>query len=61
METRSYLNFDEIKRNFDKAFSYIVIEDRRRAGDENPFSNAERALLDLSHQVLNRQISWQYQ
>jgi hypothetical protein len=56
METQSYLSFEEIKRNFDKAFSYIVIEDRRRTGDKNPFSNAERALLDLNKQVLNLQI-----
>ena len=56
METQSYLSFEEIKRNFDKAFSYIVIENRHRTGDDNPFSNAERELLDLSQQVLKRQI-----
>jgi len=55
MESQSYLNFKEIKRNFDTAFSYIVIEDRRRTGDENPFSKVERALSDLNSQILNRQ------
>ena len=56
MESQGYLSFEEIKRNFDKAFSYIVIEDRRLAGDENPFSKVERALSDLNRQVLNRQM-----
>jgi len=56
METQSYLNFEEIKRNFDTAFSYIVIEDRGRSGVENPFSRVERALTDLNKQVLNRQM-----
>ena len=56
METQGYLSFEEIKRNFDKAFSYIVIEDRGRTSDENPFSKVERALSDLNKQVLNRQM-----
>lgn len=56
MESQSYLNFEEIKRNFDTAFSYIVIEDRGRSGVENPFSKVERALTDLNKQVLNRQM-----
>ena len=56
METQSYLSFEEIKRNFDKAFRYIVIEDRYRTGDENPFSRAEGALSDLNEQILNRQM-----
>ena len=56
MESHSYLSFEEIKRNFDAAFSYIVIEDRRGTGDENPFSKVERALSDLNKQVLNRQM-----
>ena len=56
METQSYLNFEEIKRNFDKAFSYIVIEDRGRTGVENPFSKVESALTDLNKEVLNRQM-----
>ena len=55
MESQNYLSFEEIKRNFDKAFSYIVIEDRHRTGDENPFSKAEKALSDLNKQILNRQ------
>ncbi len=56
MESHSYLSFEEIKRNFDAAFSYIVIEDRRGTGDENPFSKVEKALSDLNKQVLNRQV-----
>lgn len=56
MESHSYLSFEEIKRNFDTAFSYIVIEDRRRTGDENPFSKVEEALLDFNKQILNRQV-----
>ena len=56
METQSYLNFEEIERNFDKAFSYIVIEDRGRSGVENSFLRVERALTDLNKQVLNRQM-----
>ncbi len=56
MESQSYLRFEAIKRNFDTAFSYIVIEDRRRTGDENPFSKVEKALSDLNKQVLNRQM-----
>ncbi len=56
METQSYLSFEEIKRNFDTAFSYIVIEDRRRTGDDNPFLKVERALSDLNSQILNRQM-----
>ena len=56
METLSYLSFEEIKRNFDKAFSYIVIEDRRRTLVENPFLKVERALSDLNKQVLSRQM-----
>ena len=56
METQSYLNFEEIKRNFDKAFSYIVIEDRGRTGVESPFSKVESALTDLNKKVLNRQM-----
>jgi len=56
METQSCLSFEEIKRNFDKAFSYIVIEDRGRTGDEDPFSKVERALTDSNKQVLNRQM-----
>jgi hypothetical protein len=55
MEPQRYLNFEEIKRNFDTAYSYIVIEDRRRTGDETPFSRVEKALSDLNKQVLNRQ------
>ncbi len=55
MESQNYISFEEIKRNFDKAFSYIVIEDRRRTGDENTFSRAEKALSDLNKQVLNQQ------
>ena len=55
MESQNYISFEEIKRNFDKAFSYIVIEDRRRTGDENTFSKAEKALSDLNKQILNRQ------
>ena len=55
MESQNYISFEEIKRNFDKAFSYIVIEDRRRTGDENRFSEAEKALSDLNKQILNRQ------
>ena len=54
METRGYLSFEEIKRNFDKGFSYIAIEDRGRTSDKNPFSKAERALSDLNKQALNR-------
>ena len=56
METLSYLSFEEIKRNFDKAFRYLVIEDRHRTGDENPFSTAEGALSNLNKQVSNRQL-----
>jgi hypothetical protein len=56
MESQSYSNFEEIKRNFDKAFSYIVIEARRRTRVENPFSKVERALTDLNKQVLKRQL-----
>jgi len=56
MESHSYLSFEEIKRNFDSAFSYIVIEDRRGTGDDNPFSKVEKALSDLNKQVLNRQV-----
>jgi hypothetical protein len=56
METQSCLSFEEIKRNFDKAFSYIVIEDRGRTGDEDPFLKVESALLDLNKQVLDRQV-----
>jgi hypothetical protein len=56
MESQSYSKFEEIKRNFDKAFSYIVIEDRGRSGLENPFSKVESALTDLNKQVLNRQM-----
>ena len=56
METQGSLSFEEIKRNFDKAFSYIVIEDRGRTNDENPFIKVERALSDLNKQVLNRQM-----
>jgi hypothetical protein len=56
MESQSYLNFEEIKRNFDKAFSYIVIEVRRQSDVENPFSKVEIALTDLNKQVLNRQM-----
>ena len=56
METQSYLSFEEIKRNFDTAFSYIVIEDRRRTGDDHPFLKVERALSDLNSQILNRQM-----
>jgi hypothetical protein len=55
MESQNYISFEEIKRNFDKAFSYIVIEDRHRTGDENTFSKAEKALSDLNKQVLNQQ------
>jgi hypothetical protein len=56
MESHSYLSFEEIKRNFDSAFSYIVIEDRRATGDDNPFSKVEKALSDLNKLVLNRQV-----
>ena len=56
MTSQSYVNFEDIKRAFEPAYSYIVIECRRPAGDENPFSKAEKALLDLSKQVLNRQV-----
>ena len=56
MEPQSYLSLEEIKHNADKAFSYIVIEDRRRAADEDPFSRVEKALSNLSKQVLNRQM-----
>ncbi len=54
MEFQSYLNFDEIKGKFDPAYSYIVIEDRGRTSDENPFSKVEKSLSDLNKQVLNR-------
>jgi hypothetical protein len=56
MESHSYLSFEEIKRNFDAAFSYIVIEDRRGTVDENPFSKVDKALSDLNKLVLNRQV-----
>ncbi len=56
MESQSYSNFEEIKRNFDTAFSYIVIEARRQAHVENPFTKVERALTDLNKQVLNQQM-----
>ena len=56
MESQNYSNFEEIKRNFDKAFSYVVIEDRGRTVVEDPFSKVERALTDLNKQVLNRQM-----
>ena len=56
MESQSNLSLEEIKRNADKAFSYIVIEDRRRTGDEDPFSRVEKALSNLSKQILNRQM-----
>ena len=45
MDTRSCLSFEEIKRNFDKAFSYTVIEDRRRAGDETPVFKVRRIAI----------------
>ena len=56
MESQSYSSFEEIKRHFDKAFSYIVIEARRRTSGENSFSKVERALSELNKQVLNRQM-----
>ena len=56
MESHSCLSFEEIKRNFDAAFSYIVIEDRRGTGDDNPVSKVEKALSELNKQVLNRQV-----
>ena len=56
MESQNYISFEEIKRNTDKAFSYIVIEDIRQTVDEDPFSRIEKALSDLSKQALNRQI-----
>ena len=56
MESQNYISFEEIKRNFDKAFSYIVIEDRGRTNDENSFSKVERALADLNKHVLSRQM-----
>ena len=56
MEPQSYLSFEKIKRNSDKAFSYIVIEDRRQTGDEESFSRVEKALSNLNKQVLNRQM-----
>jgi len=56
MEPQSYISFQEIKRSFDRTFSYIVIEDRRRTGDESPFSKVEKALSDLNKQVLDRKM-----
>ncbi len=56
MESQGYLSFEEIKRNSDKAFSYIVIEDRGRTGDEESFSRVEKALSNLNKQVLNRRM-----
>ena len=56
MESQSYTSFEEIKRSFDTAFSYIVIEDRLHTGDENPFTKVGKALSDLNKQVLNRQV-----
>ena len=56
MEPQSYLGFEEIKRNSDNAYSYVVIEDRRQTGDEDSFSRIEKALSNLSKQVLNRQM-----
>jgi hypothetical protein len=58
MESQSCSKFEEIKRNFDKAFSYVVIEDRGRSDLENSFSKVERALTDLNKQVLDRQMCW---
>ncbi|MGD1973229.1 MAG: hypothetical protein PVH37_02675 [Desulfobacterales bacterium] len=58
MESQSYSSFEEIKRNFDKAFSYIVIEDRGQSDLENSFSKVENALTDLNKQVLDRQMYW---
>ena len=56
MESQSYSSFEEIKRHFDQAFSYIVIEARRRTSVENSFSKAETALAELNRPVLNRQM-----
>ena len=56
MESQSYSSFEEIKRSFDKAFSYIVIEARHRTRVEKSFSKVEKALTDLNKQVLNRQM-----
>ena len=56
MESQSYLSFEEVKRNFDTAFSYIVIEDRHRSGDENSFLKVEKALSDSNKHILNRQV-----
>ena len=56
MEFKSCSSFEDIKRHFDKAFSYIVIEDRGQADGEKPFSKVERALSDLNKPVLNRQM-----
>jgi hypothetical protein len=56
MESQSDTSFEEIKRSFDTAFSYIVIEDRLQTGDENPFSKVEKALSDLNKPILDRQV-----
>jgi hypothetical protein len=49
-------NFEDIKRSFDPAYSYIVIENRAGLGDDKSFATVSEALSALNRPVLSRQI-----
>ena len=51
-----YPDFEDIKRTFDPAFKYIVIEGRGESEDDPHFSMANAALSSLKENVLSRQI-----
>ena len=55
-DKKRHSNFEDIKRSFDPAFSYIVIENRAGSDGDSSFSGVNEAISSLNRPVLSRQI-----